>query len=378
MRIAAISPHLIGKRLGKTIVGADGRPLLTAGTVLTAAYLDALLRRGFSSICVEDELTEGIEVSDAVSEETRNKATAIVRETMERIGKGARDFNVGRARAVVNDIIAELHQNTDMVHDLSLLRSVDGYTFTHSVNVCLYCLIIGMSLGYSREDLLNLGLGALLHDLGKTQVADLVAKPAALSAEEFEKVKAHSTAGYDMIKERHEVSLLSAHVAFQHHERLDGSGYPRGLKGDEIHEFGRVAAIADVFDAASADKPYRKGLPPLEVAQALMTMAGSKLDPFMVRKFLAHIALYPTGTIVVLNGGKVGVVSGQNPADPARPVVRVLTDDDGNLTKPRELDLATNPEVQIRAVLTDYPARIYEQLRELKAKRGTPAAQAAG
>lgn len=373
MRIAVISPQLIGKRLGKSIVGADGRPLLTAGTVLTAAYLDALVRRGFSSVCIDDELTEGIEVGDAVSEETRQRATLVVRETMERITTGARDVNLTRARAVVADIISELNQNTDMVHDLSLLRSVDSYTFTHSVNVCVYCLIIGISLGYSRDDLLKLGLGALLHDLGKTQVAELVTKPAALSAGEFERVKEHAEAGYDMIRERREVSLLSAHVAFQHHERLDGSGYPRGLKGDEIHEFGRVAAIADIFDAASADKPYRKGLPPLEVAQALMGMAGSKLDPFMVRKFLGHIALYPTGTIVVLNGGRVGVVAAQNPANPMRPVVRVLTDDDGNLTKPQDVDLATNPDLQIRAVLTDYPARVYEQIRDLRARRAAAA-----
>ncbi len=367
MRLATVGPHLVGSRLGRTVFGPDGRPLLKAGVELTAGLVESLVRRGFTTLYVEDALTADVQFTEAVAEETRSAAMAIVSESLAKVkGGGNLDgLNLVQVREVVQKIITDLAEAGDLLAEISLLRSKDDATFTHSVNVVILCLLMGQALGYGREDLLKLGQGALLHDLGKMEVVHLITKPATLSPQEFEEVKRHAAIGYELLRNRTGASILAAHVALQHHERLDGSGYPRGLAGTQIHDFGRLAAVADVFDAASAPRHYRAALTPLEAAALIRSLAGSKLDPQMVRTLLSRLALYPRGSILVLNGGRVGVVVGQHPELPDRPLVRVITDEDGNLVPPRDVDLSADRTLQVQAVLTDYPARVYEQLRRL-------------
>lgn len=367
MRLATVGPHLIGLRLGKTVFGPDGRPLLKAGVELTEGLVESLVRRGFTTLYVEDALTADIQFSEAVAEETRSAAMAIVTESLQRVKVAGHldGVNLTELREVAQKILTDLGENGELLAEVSLLRSRDDATFTHSVNMAILCLLMGQALGYGREDLLKLGQGALLHDLGKMEVLHIITKPAALSPQEFEEVKRHAAIGYELLRSRTGASILAAHVALQHHERLDGSGYPRGLAGTQIHDFGRLAAVADVFDAATAPRRYRTALTPLEAAALIRSLAGSKLDPQMVRTLLSRLALYPRGSILVLNGGRVGVVVGQHPELPDRPLVRVITDEDGNLVPPRDVDLSADRTLQVQAVLTDYPARVYEQLRRL-------------
>ncbi len=375
MRLATVGPHLVGLRLGKTVFGPDGRPLLKAGVELTAGLVASLVRRGFTTVYVEDALTDDVVFNEAVAEETRAAAMAIVTDSLARVkGAGHLDgVNLAELREVVQKIITDLAEGGDLLAEVSLLRSRDDATFTHSVNMAILCVLMGQGLGYSRDDLLKLGQGALLHDLGKMEVLHLITKPAILSPQEFEEVKRHAALGYELLRSRTGASILAAHVALQHHERLDGSGYPRGLAGTRIHDFGRLAAVADVFDAATAPRHYRAALTPLEAAALLRSLAGTKLDPQMVRTLLSRLALYPRGCILVLSGGRVGVVVGQHPELPDRPLVRVITDEDGNLVPPRDVDLSADKALQVVAVLTDYPASVYEQLRRLPAVGRAPA-----
>ncbi len=362
MRIATVSSALVGKKLAKTIFTADGKALLSAGVTLTPALIESLRRRGFQSVYIQNELLPDLVVDDAVNEETRIKATAIVKQTMDDLAVGRR-VNLSRVSKVVDSIIDDLQHNSDLVFSLSALRSVDEYTFAHSVNVCVLCGIIGTALHYSRDDLHKLGVGALLHDLGKVQMADLVRKPDRLTEAEWERMKTHAQVGFDILRANFEINLLSAHVAFQHHEHMDGSGYPRGLRGHEIHEFGRIAAVADVYDALSSDRSYRPRLDPVQVAEHLIKESGPHLDPEIVRKLLTRVALYPTGSIVVLSSRQVAVVVAQGAGDVARPRVKVVTDENYNMIEPQEIDLAERPDLVIKAVLADFPARVHEQLR---------------
>src|SRR5690606_21216738 len=143
--------------------------------------------------------------------------------------------------------------------------------------------------------------------------------------EEFAEVKKHPEYGFEVLRTIFEINLLSAHVAYQHHERLDGSGYPRGLKGDEIHLWARLTAVADVYDALTADRPYRKALRPDQALKLLREDAPHRLDERAVYYLIRHLAVYPEGTIVRLNNGHIGIVVRQT-ADPAKPVVRVIAD----------------------------------------------------
>lgn len=364
MRPVPLAPSLTGKFLAKTIFTPDGRPLLKAGAELTPFAIESLAKRGYQTIHIQDALAGPILSSDTVAEDTRHKAITVVRATLEAAPGGKLDL--APVQQVVGDIVNDLQRNPMLIEDLNTLRNLDEYLYVHSVNTCIMAVIMGMAQGYSRNELTQLGMGMLLHDLGTLDVGDLVKRPGKLTQEEFERVKVHTKTGYQMLKERHDGE--AAFVALGHHERMDGSGYPRGLKGAAIHEFGRIGAVADVFDAIQSDRPYKTAVPREEAAKTLITLAKDKLDPDVVRKFLARLALYPAGTIVILTGGLVGVVVQQTADNPERPLVRVLTDSNGNLRKPEEVDLRTRPDLHIRAVLTDYPARIYEQLAALKAR----------
>ncbi len=365
MRIAALTNAIVGKRVAKTIFTADGRALLTQGTVLTPAFINSLKERGFQSVYIENELCPDIEVNDAINEATRVRATSIVMETMVKTLAG-QEVNVGNIKNAVQDIINDLQGNSDLVFTLSTIRSIDDYTFAHSVNVCVLSLIIASSMHYTNDDLQKVGVGALLHDLGKISLAEVVKKPGPLTAEEWKAMKTHPRMGYDKLRENFEISLLSAHVALQHHERMDGSGYPRGLKGNEIHEFGRIAAVADVYDALTSNRSYRAEMPAYEAANNLMGMAGAHLDMDLVKRLLARVAVFPTGAIVLLSDRRVGVVASQSCEAPDKPVVRVITDAEYQLKPPQDIDLYKNPGLTISKILSDFPDKVKEQIGRLK------------
>jgi len=363
MRLVLLSRSLVGEVIGKTIYTAEGLVLLRAGTVLTPAYIEALIRKGYTTIYLRDELVPDVEIDDAITEQTRVKATAIAKETLERTSQG-QPVETHKVRSVVEDILHEVAANPDLVVGLSNLRTYNEYTFVHSVNVCVLSLLVAQGAGFGRGELVKLGIGAMLHDVGKIKVPkEILEKPGALTEAEFERIKQHPLDGYEMIRNNGDIHLLSAHVALQHHERMDGSGYPRSLKGLDIHQFGRIAAIADIFDAVTSDRVYRSKVPPHEAAALLLSMSGIKLDAVYVRKLLQRVAIYPNGSIVRLNNGKLGVVFRQEPGLPERPVIRVVADARNRLVAPWEVRLSQEPELYIKGVLPDYPQRVKDQLK---------------
>jgi len=363
VRLVKLANELEGEILGKTIYTADGRVLLRAGTVLTKGYISALLRKGYTQVYLQDELAPDVQVDDALTDQTRVTATSIAKETLDNLVQG-HPAEFSKVQEIVEQILNEVSSAPELMVGLSGIRSFDEDTFTHSVNVCVLSLMLGNALLYRREELLKLGMGALLHDVGKLKVPrEILDKPDRLTREEFQQIKSHALAGYEMIKGNVEASLLSAHVALQHHEKVDGSGYPRGLRGAEIHEFGRITAIADMFDALTSDRAYRCRVTPHEAARILKLKSGKHLDERLTKKFLERVAVYPNGTIVRLNNGEVGVVMRQQAGRPERPVVRVMTDAQLRLIPPREVDLFHASNLNIKLVLPDWPQQVKDQAK---------------
>lgn len=180
---------------------------------------------------------------------------------------------------LIRNLHSHLKNDTDLLNLLTDVCSYDQYIFTHSLNVTLYSLAIGMHLKLSTKNLETLGLGAILHDVGKMKVpAEILMKPGKLTEEEFEEIKKHSEEGFRILRNVQTIPLLVAHCAFQHHERLNGSGYPRGIKGNEIHEFGKIIAVADVFDAVTSNRVYRQAMLPHEGLEILYAGAGSLFE----------------------------------------------------------------------------------------------------
>lgn len=363
MRVAELTDALAGQRLARTVYGPRGVPLLRAGTVLTPSYIAALRAQGYTHVYVVNELAPDIVIDEAVQEATRQQAIATVARVMRQVAHGEAPALDG-VQAVVDELVDELGRAGETALCLATLRSLDQYTFVHSVQVCILSLLAAAQLGYGRPALRELGVGALLHDVGKVRVpAHILQKPGPLTPEEMEEVKRHTVYGFEILLPRHEISARAAHVAYQHHERLDGSGYPRGLRGEQIHPYARIVAVADVYDAMVAERPYRRAHRPDQAAAWLRSQAGIQFEARAVEALLRRLALYPEGTVVRLGTGEVGVVSAQT-ADPARPVVRVLGDPEDQPLVPFEVDLAARRDLAIADVLPDVPPLLLQRHRE--------------
>ncbi|NLU42237.1 MAG: HD-GYP domain-containing protein [Firmicutes bacterium] len=342
MRIVATNDLRIGMVLARSVYDGTGRVVLAKGIALKQLYIERLAELGYAYVYVLDpwETLEDATVDEPISEWTRIQAVASLRETMDAVREtGSADLR--HISRVVDDIIDEISSNPDVLVSMVDIKSYDNYTYSHSVNVCVLSVMLGLEKGLNRSDVKDLGEGAILHDIGKLFVPDeILNKSGPLTDEEFDLVRRHTNDGFEVLRRKRSISLFSAHVAYQHHERLDGSGYPRRLVGDEIHEFAKVVAIVDSYDAMTSDRTYRCALAPNEAISILVRETGSKYDRDLVGRFMKLVAIYPIGSVVRLNNGEVCTVVN---ATKKSLVVRVLR----GRNKGREYDLHKNPELQV-------------------------------
>ncbi|MDI6600523.1 MAG: HD-GYP domain-containing protein [Thermoanaerobacteraceae bacterium] len=337
-----------GDMIARNIYSSNGNILLSAGMKLTNKYIERLQELGICDIYIDDEMSKDIIIEDVIGEETRIRARKYMAETMEMI-KLSRTVDAYEAMKVVDSIMDDILSNPDVMVNLTDIRSVNDYTFAHSVNVCVLSLVLGTSLGYNQLRLRELGMGALLHDIGKNMIPnDIINKQGPLTPEEYELVKKHTTYGFEILKENNNISSLAAYVALAHHERYDGTGYPLGKKGEEIHEFARIVSIADVFDAITSNRPYKKRDNPNNAVEYLISMGGHQFDAKLVPKFLERVAIYPVGTTVKLSDSSVGLVVSVNRYMPTRPVVKLLYDCNGDrVDMGKVVDLMKEPTLFI-------------------------------
>ncbi|WP_026486094.1 HD-GYP domain-containing protein [Caldanaerobius polysaccharolyticus] len=326
-----------GMVIAKAVYNANGQLLLNKDVVLTEQYIKRLKEVGITDVYIEDDLSRDVVIKDVISDETRLNAKIFVKNTMERISMN-KHVDTSQAKAIVESIIDELLERSEMLVNLQDIRAKDEYTFSHCVNVCVLSLMLGLALGYDRIKLSELGTGALLHDIGKVCISDcILKKPSKLTPAEFDEIKRHTIYGYQMLKESGEISGYSCYIALCHHERPDGKGYPLGLKGDNIHQFAKIAAICDVYDALTSNRVYRRKMKIPDAVEYLRSMSMSQFDYDLVNTFLRFIALYPVGSGVILNTGQKGIVVRNNPDMQDRPVVRVI--DENEEGKYEEIDL---------------------------------------
>lgn len=348
MRKVSLEKCVAGMELGKTIYSDAGAVLLTEGMILKQSYIDRLMFSNISEIYIQDEFSKDIEIKDIISDRTRVEAKILVKSMMEDYKKRSR-FNADGAKLIVDHMLDELLTTRDIMINLSDIKTTDDYTFAHSVNVCILSLITGVKMGLNQLRMRDLGVGALLHDIGKTTIPEeLIKKPTSLTVEEFEIVKQHTVTGFNILKSDVNVSTTSAYVAFGHHERYDGSGYPNGAKGEDIHQFARIVAIADVFDALTSDRVYRKKYKTHEAAEYLTTASNQLFDPEILECFIKNIAYYAIGTSVLLDSGEKGIVVDCNSSFATRPVVRIIYNSKGERVEDyEEIDLTKKLNVFI-------------------------------
>lgn len=356
MRLISVQNCQPGFEVARPIFTDKGAVLIGKGVALTQRMIDSLLKRQVTMVYIEDKLTQDIEVQDDIPLEVRIKATAAIHETFEQLAteqkKGNKRFehlNVGKLQAVFKTVLAEIRNNKHAISLLSSAFAHDQYIFAHSTNVMIYTMAMAVKLGYDEGKLQEIGLGAMLHDIGKTKIPfELLNKTGKLTREEFDLIKTHPEHGFEILRREHGISLLSAHCAFQHHEKLDGTGYPRGLKSDEIHPYAKVLAVADVFDALVSNRSYRKAMLPHEAMEIMFVQTGSHFDPGLISVFQRSVATYPVGVTVKLNTGHFAVVISNENNAPGRPIVRLLTDPNGKrVERLADLDLSKHLSVMI-------------------------------
>ncbi|MCD9022794.1 HD-GYP domain-containing protein [Cohnella silvisoli] len=359
MRMMPISLSRPGMKLAKKIYSDDGIVLLAEGVELTSSLIRRLGDCGISFLYIQDARTEDLIVPELLSEETQRRSIQAIRSAFQEFidrphkSKTGNYPYVGRnMRQVMQMIMDDLGNNRDAMIMLMNLHTVDHYLYMHSLNVCVYSTLLGMANGYDHEQLVTLGLGAMLHDIGKTQISmQVLLKPGVLSAYEFDEMKRHTERGYYLLKDEPNIPLLAAHCAYQHHERINGSGYPRGIKGNEIHEFAKWIGIVDSYDAMTSQRVYKDAMLPHQAVEALYSGSDILYDTTKLQLFRDKVAIYPIGLTVKLNTGQSAIVSDINSTCAHRPIIRVLTDEEGvELKAPFDMDLSTHHNILISKI----------------------------
>ncbi|WP_341534009.1 HD-GYP domain-containing protein [Sporosalibacterium faouarense] len=365
MRLVPVSSVREGTELAKTIFDSQGRILLSKGVELKQGLIRRIRKNGIMSVYINDEYSDN-EIEDVIKPELRIKAIKLMKDSYTRFSEMANEGITNKKLAnklktkcledigaIIESFINELFSQKEILVKMVDIKSMDNYTYQHCVNVAVLSIIVGIEMQYNKEKLTHLATGAILHDLGKTYVPkEVLLKPGKLTSEEFEVIKNHSEKGYEYLKDNMYVSSISRVIALQHHERVDGTGYPRGISGDEINECAKIVAVADVYDALVSDRPYRQALSPNEAIEYIMGASGTHFDYKVAQAFIKMIVPYPEGTLVRLSNGDIAVVTKTNPKFSLRPKVRVVMRN-GKAVENSTIDLVDEKNITISGIQYD-------------------------
>jgi len=328
---------------------------------LKELYID--VHRGIDSpFSLPVPTNEGKMEPKVALEKEREQAIKVYAETKNVINNLLRDvklgnpISIGPIHKLAEEINNSLINNHNALLCLAAIREKDQYLLEHSVNVGILMGIFSRFLGYETETVHELVTGAILHDIGKIRVPNqILNKPGKLTETEWVEMKRHVVYGQEVLLKTEGVSDVTLSICGMHHERMDGTGYPMGLKEYEINNYGRLAAIVDIYDALTATRVYNKGRPPEDVLKFMLELAGHHLDKDLLLLFIRCMSVYPVGTVVELSNGKLGVVVSTHHEKPSNPTVRVFYNlRHKHYLKPELLDLS-GPRVDISVTGTINP-----------------------
>lgn len=268
---------------------------------------------------------------------TRSKLHQHVQRLLSDVRFG-RSADTREARILTMEMVDEAIGNPAAALWLTNLETKHEYTASHCLNVCILSIVFGMHMGLSKDSIIELALGALLHDIGKMRTpVSILDKPGLLSEDEFDIVKKHPVDGFNILRKHKEVSDKCLEIVQLHHERISGQGYPFGLKGEEIPVHVRIVAIADVYDDITSNRVYHEGIPAHTGLNMMFHWAPRDFGEDMMQEFIRCIGIYPIGSLVELNKGILGIVMSTNPASRLRPIVMLIRDTDGKPYERRPL-----------------------------------------
>jgi putative nucleotidyltransferase with HDIG domain len=281
-----------------------------------------------------DQAKPDVSVPQVSLQEEVIKARHVLKEAKRVISDIKADAKLGkkieaeRVSPIVKEILASILRNQDAFIGLTRNRQLDQYTFEHSISVSALMIAFAHKMQFDESTIWELGVGGMLHDIGKLQIPDrILNKPGRLTDQEFEVMRGHVGFGYSMVDQAESIPKKAREVILQHHERLDGTGYPRRLSGGEVSLYGKMAAIVDVYDAICSDRVYHKGkLPSLVLGQLVEWSAEGVFDQELVQRFIQCVGIYPLGSLVKLQSERLAVVIASPQKDLLTPLVKVVYD----------------------------------------------------
>lgn len=337
-----IKPGMI---LEQTIADRADRVLIARGTVLDEYHIDSMKKMGITGVYIrtgvieekheENEPVITAQVQQQIDKvKIEDRARVHLSESVKkRVAEGVQYLYqdtestgfVDMTRSITDDLMKAIEDNEAIAVDISALKVSDEYTFKHSVDVATMSMIVSRQYGLPDEQIYEIGISGLLHDIGKSQIPnEILNKAGKLTDEEFALIKQHSLLGYQILKDKPELSNAIKLGVLQHHEKINGSGYPMGATEDKIHIFAKIIAVADIYDALVTERPYKKAFTPRDAVEMIMAMTG-ELDLKVMQSFLESVILYPVGTNVDLSNGEKAKVVANNSKYVLRPTVVGLT-----------------------------------------------------
>lgn len=276
--------------------------------------------------------------------QTKEKAHSSIKRVLEDFRLG-RSIDTNESKELVSELVTEISSNANTVLWLTNLRKKHEYTANHCLNVSIISIAFGRHLGLENDQLEVLGLGALLHDVGKMRTpTEILDKPGPLTPEEIDVIKRHPVEGFNVLRLTKNLPEEALEAVRWHHERIDGSGYPDGLGAEHIPLMAQIVGIADIYESMTSNKPYRDGIPPQDALTMMHKDAARVFGQAMMENFIKCVGIYPIGSLVELKSGALGIVLSSNPESRLRPLVMVIRDEKGKEMRPRALvNLGTLP-----------------------------------
>ena len=318
-----------GMKVDQSIIDKTRRVLIARGTVLDTYLIEALKRLGINGVYIrEGEDAEPVlpkedvkvsekarKVIEKLTVEDRTRVT-LSESVKKRVQEGisylysnteAEDF-ADASKSIASELLKAIDDNDALAVDISMLKVSDEYTFKHSVDVATMAMVVAKKMGYSEEEVYDIGVAGLLHDLGKAKVPpEILNKPGKLTEEEFEIMKKHSIHSYNILKENKGIKDSVKLAVLQHHEKINGQGYPMGLEASQICKFAKILTVVDIYDALVTERPYKAAFTQRDAVEMLMAMTY-ELDMDALKGFLGSVILYPVNCIVQLSNGETARV----------------------------------------------------------------------
>ena len=330
--------------IDQAIVDRAGRILISRNTLLDAYHIASLIKMGIPGVYIregeEDEETSAakageIAIAPSVQREierqtVKDRAKVNLSESVKaRVAEGIQylyndtvsESFTSTTRSITDDLMKAISDNDAIAVDISALKISDEYTFKHSVDVATMSMIVAKKHGLSRQEVYDLGISGLLHDVGKSKIPnEILNKAGKLTDDEFMMMKQHSLFGYQILKEKDDLSNSIKLGVLQHHEKMNGKGYPMGVPSEKINLFARIISVADIYDALVTERPYKKPFSPRDAIEMIMSLT-EELDIDVMKSFLESVILYPVGTDVELSIGERARVIENNSKYVLRPKV---------------------------------------------------------